>query len=493
MHSSNFTQLRQSNPAWLLLAATKGPLLIAVLQALFNDDPKGIELEMAVLKLAQLLREEKQKGTIECSDDFQSEAQREIRKWIKRSLLQERKGVLLTTDALESAMRFVLGLGQQRIMSSSASRLAIVQREVEHLEASLNPNPEKKSAYLRSKIKQLEDELEQVELGNMQPMPEPKIEESIKEIYSLSTSLFQDFRRVEDSYKEADRKLRKSIISEQNHRGEIVDKLLDSHDSLLLTDEGKVFNSFYQQLGRKPELEKMKYQLRYISNHKSALKALNADQQTELRLLIMNLIDESGRVIKARSHSEKDVRNFLKSGLAAEHHRVGQLLQEVFAQASKLNWNSQKTRRSSSPLEPVAIANNGLALIERLRFKEWSAEKDEELALIPQAVKLDELDEEFWHSFDGLNQSLLLNQTTQVLAQSNGDMSIKQLAQEIPPSHDLETITFWLRMAMASDAVDIKAGTEKCLIAQEDGKKIEFEVPQIKLNSNKIEHMEFDL
>ncbi len=222
--SSGALQLRKHHPAWQLLAATKGPLMIAVLQALFKENSESVEFDTIVLDLAQLLRAQQENGEIECSNDFQQEARREIRGWIKRGLLQERHGSILATDALDSVLRFVRGL-DQRIMSSSASRLAIVQREIEHLEASLNPNPEQRATFLKNKIAELEAELIQVEQGHVDVLPEEQAIESIREIYTLSISLSHDFRRVEDSYRDADHLLRQSIIAEQNHRGEIVDKL----------------------------------------------------------------------------------------------------------------------------------------------------------------------------------------------------------------------------------------------------------------------------
>jgi len=351
MHSSNTVQLRKHHPAWQLLAATKGPLVIAVLQELFKEYPDGIDFDSAVLDLAQVLRVQREKGEIECSDNYSREARREIRQWIKRNLLLERQGRIIATDALESALRFVQGL-DQRIMSSSASRLAIVQREIEHLESNLNASPSQRAAFLKNKIAELQTELAAAEQGHVEVLSEDQAIEAIREIYALSTSLSHDFRRVEDSYRDADQKLRQSIIAEQNHRGEIVDKLLDSHEQLLDTAEGKVFNGFSQQLARALELEQMKQQLRVISRHPTACKALTAKQQSDLRWLIMRLVMESERVLKARARSEKDVRGFLKTGLAAEHHRVGQLLNEVFAQAVNLDWSSQKLRRSPAPIPP---------------------------------------------------------------------------------------------------------------------------------------------
>ncbi|VAW55799.1 FIG149030: hypothetical protein [hydrothermal vent metagenome] len=493
--SPNTLQLRKHHPAWQLLAATKGPLMIAVLQSLFKENLESVEFDTVVLDLAQLLRTQQENGEIECSSDYQQEARREIRGWIKRGLLQERQGRVLATDALDSVLRFVQGL-DQRIMSSSASRLAVVQREIEHLEASLNPNPEQREAFLKSKIAELEAELAQVKQGNIEVLPEAQAVESIREIYALSTSLSHDFRRVEDSYRDADHNLRESIIAEQNNRGEIVDKLLDSHEELLETPEGKVFNGFYQQLGRALELEKMKRQLRTIASHSSAKKALTLVQQSDLRWLIMRLVMESGRVLKARARSEKDVRGFLKTGLAAEHHRVGQLLNDVFASAVTLDWSLQKFRRRPSSLPPVALANNGLPLIERLRFKEWKPDATQALNLLPQTAQLDELDEDFWESFDGLNQQALFDETLELLASSQqklglSHMSIAEIARELPPQHDLEAIALWLSMAMASDSVK-PAQYEQLEIIQ-NKTRVRFNVPTVALNIEDTKTMEFEV
>lgn len=491
MHSSNTVQLRKHHPAWQLLAATKGPLVIAVLQELFKEYPDGIDFDSAVLDLAQVLRMQREKGEVECSDNYNLEARREIRQWIKRNLLLERQGRIIATDSLESAMRFVQGL-DQRIMSSSASRLAIVQREIEHLESNLNASPSQRTAFLKNKIADLQTELAAVEQGHVEVLSEQQAIEAIQEIYALSTSLSHDFRRVEDSYRDADQRLRQSIIAEQNHRGEIVDKLLDSHDRLLETAEGKVFNGFSQQLGRALELEKMKLQLRVISKHPNARKALSVKQQSDLRWLIMRLVMESGRVVKARARGEKDVRGFLKTGLAAEHHRVGQLLNDVFAQAMALDWSSQKLRRSPGPLPPVAIGNNALPLIERLRFKEWKSDVAEALDLLPQAARIDELDDDFWDSFDNLNQVALLQQTSELLANHRGNMSIAEIAEQLPPSHDLEAIALWLSMAMASDTVE-ENQREQVDIEQQNGSMVRFSLPRVALSHDAVQNMDFEI
>ena len=64
---------------------------------------------------------------------------------LKRALVVEREGRLYPTDALAEALRFVAALGE-RIMTSTASRLSTVQREIESLEAKLNPDPKSRAA-----------------------------------------------------------------------------------------------------------------------------------------------------------------------------------------------------------------------------------------------------------------------------------------------------------------------------------------------------------
>jgi hypothetical protein len=55
-------------------------------------------------------------------------AGRELRQWIRRSLIVERGGRIFATDALQAATVFVEGL-DSRIMTSTASRLSVVQQQ----------------------------------------------------------------------------------------------------------------------------------------------------------------------------------------------------------------------------------------------------------------------------------------------------------------------------------------------------------------------------
>jgi len=367
-----------------------------------------------------------------------------------------------------------------------------VQREIENLETRLNPDAQSRADHIRRKIRDLESELADVEAGRFKVLEGSEAAEGIREVFNLATSLRADFRRVEDSYRDADRRLRQSIVSEQHHRGEIVDRLLDGHDSLLETSEGKVFHGFHEQLSRSTELDNMKHRLRTILRHPSARHALTRQQQDDLRWLVIRLVQESASVIKARARSERDVKGFLKTGLAAENHRVGELLNGILNTAIKIDWSNHQVRKSEAPLPPIAVATSGLPLVERLRFKSATEEESKDLELAEQGVDLEDVDEEFWRAFDGLDREALFRDTVELLSVTNEPMTIANLASHLPPTHDLETLALWLSMAREAE-VAVSDDREAVDVTDTTGNKLRFHVPKLALTRDSVQSINWEL
>ncbi len=490
--TSPYINLRHQHPAWLLLASRRAPLLLSCFKQLFQQAHNSIRVDDALQALADTLRLHANNLEFDiASDDYPAQARKELRDWIKRGLVVERDGALSATDALQRTLEFVDGL-DQRIMTSSASRLATVQREIENLEVRLNPNPQSRIEQVKRNIRQLEEELKQIESGHFSVLDGAKAVEAIRDIYQLAISLRADFRRVEDSYREADRQLRQSIISDNYHRGAIVDSLLDSHDNLLATPEGQVFHGFYEQLNRSVELDNMKQRVRNILRNPNIDKALNRQQQVELRWLIAQLVAESASVIRARARSEKDVKAFMKSGLAAEQHRVSELLREILHVALDIDWASSSVRRSFVALPVVGVPVAGLPLIERFRCKSLEVADSSLLEFTEQKIDINDIDDDFWGVFDSLDRDAFLQETLQVLADSGSEMTIAELANHIPPSHDLENVALWLSMAREAD-VPVHTEQEALDIVDRDSKKIRFSIPKVALSAAALADIEWEL
>lgn len=481
-------KLRRNHAAWLLLASRNGPLILSSLKSLIDAHPGGIDFEDAVEHLASLFADNANDAEFEVGDDHAVAARRELRQWLKRGLIVERDGQLLATDALQRSFHFLESLEDQP-MTSTASRLATVQRAIEDLQARLSHSQSGREESLKRRIAALEGELAAVQSGDFEVLSGSKAEEGIREVYQLAVSLWADFRRVEDSYREADRSLRQRIISEKQHRGEIVDELLDGHEALVDTVEGQVFESFHQQLVKSAELEQMKLRLHSILENKNTDNALERKQKADLRSLVSRLVQESERVIQARARSERDVRGFLKSGLADEQIRVGAILQDLFQVALDVDWQSQNVRRTPGPLPPISIAAPNLPLLERLLIKVVGDEETSDLDLTVLQADPAQMDEEFWHAYRALDRTLLFEITVARLRASGEPLTIGALAEALPPSHDLETLAYWLAMAREA-GIEIDDEDEVIELFDEDGGWTRFYVPAAELTFAAIEHLE---
>ena len=480
--SKNLVHLRGQNPSWQLLASRRGPLVISSLKYLFETNYEGVLFEDAERHLIGILSQYVNRDEFEINNDHYGViARKELRDWIKKGLIVERAGKIIATDALQQVFQFIEGL-EERIMTSTASRLSTVQREIENLEVLLSPDPKTRIKHIKDKIKKLKEELEEIKKVGISTLPEEKAIEAIRDVYNLTISLRSDFRRVEDSYREADKKLRRSIISEQHNRGEIVDSLLDGHSELLASPEGQVFYGFYEQLIKSIELDNMKRRLEIIIKSPFANEALASKQLLDLRRLVTQLVKESSNVIRARSQGEKDVRGFLKTGIAVEHHRVGQVLNEIFNTALKVDWESASTRRSPVSLPPIGITSGHLPLIERLSFYHDTGDSGQiHFDLQGKAVNLGDIEDDFWESFDSFDEEKTIKETLGLLAKTKRPMSISDLVKYLSPTtHDLETISLWVWMAREA-SIPISSEREEFEIIDEENRKTLFRVPKIML------------
>ena len=487
--SRRFVRMRRVNASWVLLASRRAPLVVGCLKPLFEENQDELRWEDAVEKLAEMFAEHANNDEFGIvAGEQMPMARAELRDWLKRGLVVEREGRLIATDALQKAFHFLDSLEDEH-MTSTASRLATVQREIENLEARLNPDKSKRADYLRKRISTLETELSKVEQGEFEVLGGTRAREGIREVYQLALSLRSDFRRVEDSYREADRQLRQNIVRSDQNRGSVLDLMLDGHDALLKTPEGGVFEIFYQQLGEVVELEEMKARLRSILESPEATAALNHRQRAELRWLVPGLVRESERVIQARAQGERDVRGFIKARLAGEQHRVGALLNDILEAATDLDWSSAALRRASGSLPPVAVSIPLLPLVQRLRFKEPGGDNDEDLDLSETSGRIEDMSDEFWDALDGLDRITLYRDTLRTLKTANGGLTLGELAGALPPSHDLETLAYWLALGRETEA-DFHDERETFEIPDRNGATTRFDIPRIMLDAAAVARVE---
>ena len=193
--------------------------------------------------------------------------------------------------------------------------------------------------------------------------------------------------------------------------------------------------------------------------------------------------------MQARSRSEKDVRIFIKTGLAGEHHRVGDLLQQIFETVLRIDWSKQAVRRAPGPLAPVAPAIPSLPCPERLDFKAIEVAEEQRLNLEQQHGSLDALEDSYLENLNELDRGELYRATLNVLREQGRPLTVAQLAEHLPPEYDLETLAYWLTLAREGDAVFTPDGQAIELVSQENPERTRFRLPKVELSAATIENI----
>ena len=176
--------------------------------------------------------------------------------------------------------------------------------------------------------------------------------------------------------------------------------------------------------------------------------------------------------------------------MADEQIRVGAILQDIFSVAMDVDWKTQKVRRLPSPLPPVAISASNLPLVERLLVKQVGSDDDQDLDLTVNSDDPEEMDEEFWTAWQALDREALFESTIAHLKESSKTLTLGELAKALPPTHDLETLTFWLAMAREA-GVEIIDERETIDLVNEEDEITRFDTPLVRMNHDLTRSADF--
>jgi len=101
------------------------------------------------------------------------------------------------------------------------------------------------------------------------------------------------------------------------------------------------------------------------------------------------------------------------------------------------------------------------------------------------------VEEDFWSAFDGLDRQALFQETVELLRKSGVPMSIADLARQLPPTHDLETIALWLSIAREAE-VPIGSEREALDVIAKEGTTLRFDIPKAELSAGAVAGMEWE-
>lgn len=325
--AASLRHLREQ-PLWRLLAATKGPVVIALLQSLFIEADKALPSAVLHERLARDVDALRSTG-----EDLPQAPQAYVAEWLTQGWLTRRfptgaseEEFELSAEAL-TAVRFVTGLLKPRT-TATESRLSVVIQQLSRLADETNSSPKARLAALRAERDRIDRTIAEVERDGVKMLPPDRAIERAREVIALAQELAADFRSVRDEFERLNRGLRQSLMENEGNRGDVLEQLFAGVDLIGESDAGRTFNAFWRLLTDSEQAATLRESLDEVTGRPFA-RQLESYERKFLLGLTGTLLNEGRGVHDVLQHFARSLNSFVQSREFLEHRRLHGLLKEA--------------------------------------------------------------------------------------------------------------------------------------------------------------------
>jgi hypothetical protein len=462
----------RDQPLWRLLAANKGPVVVALLQGLYQDNVKALPGSALTERLSRELEDLRAIG-----EDMPQTAQAYIADWLNQGWLTRRfptgaseEDYELSADAL-NGIRFITGVLKPRTMATE-SRLSLVIQQLSRLAEETDTNPASRLDALHKERDRIDQAISEVERSGVKALPKDRALERTREVIALAEELTGDFRSVRDEFDKLNRGLRQSIMEHDGSRGDVLEALFAGVDLIGDSDAGRTFNAFWRLLTDNEQAQTLVESLETVISRPFA-RDLTAHERKFLFGLTGALLDEGSGVHDVLQSFARSLKSFVQSREFLEHRRINTLLKQAgsaaIANKDGLRANQQidySLELTSSTLRSVSQSTL-YDPAERMSDTSMAQAEPSELTLdvIGDLVRQSEID------FRTLKQHVrdMLKQKSQV--------SVGEVLNRFPAEQGLGSVVGYI--ALGAKHGEVTPGTEMVSWGTEENNKRKAKVPAI--------------
>jgi hypothetical protein len=244
--------LLANSPAWRLLRADSAPLVLSFLNRVFvADNVRSISATELASRLDDelyALNERKPKSFPRSAkaylDDWASPDQGWLRKYYPEGTDEPHFDA---APAVEKALQWVRALAERDFVGTE-SRLNTIFDLLRQIVFGTETDPQAEIEDLRRQQQQIEQEIARIEAGDLSMLDPVGVRDRYQQFSATARELLADFREVEENFKRLDRQLREKIAGWHGGKGELLDDVLGSRESIAGSDQGRSFQGFYDFL-----------------------------------------------------------------------------------------------------------------------------------------------------------------------------------------------------------------------------------------------------
>jgi hypothetical protein len=314
--------------AWALLALDHAPAALGLLQVHLLDKERRLPSSILNERLRQDLEQLRAQGI-----DLPQTAEAYLANWLRAGYLVRSFQPGATEEEYElsapavRATQFIQGLTERRAFATE-TRLSLVIDQLRQLAEQTETDPQVRIDALLRERARLDEEIDAVRSGRVEPLPEERALERTREILALAQELANDFRRVRDEFQTLNRSLREQIVENEGSRGEVLEKVFSGVDLVAESDAGRTFRAFWRLLTDPEQTLDFEEALDRVLTRDFA-RQLDRRERRFLMQVTRVLLDNGGEVHEVFQQFARGLKQFVQSRAYQEQRRLNRLLRRA--------------------------------------------------------------------------------------------------------------------------------------------------------------------
>lgn len=349
--------LKRSHPSWRLMQADNAPLIASFLDREFRENNVRMQSETElVLHLEDFIRSIEGFETGDADQvRFPRSAQEYLNDWAQESRGWLRKFYPPASDVphydltpeAEKALSWLEQLSGRRFLGTEGrlNHCFELLRQIVH---GVEENADLRLADLKIKKAAIEKEIARLQAGELSVLDDRELRERFWQFGLSARELLGDFRAVEQHFIDLDRSIREQIALWDGEKSEMLETILERHDSIRDSDEGQSFRAFWDFLmspASQDELETLLDRVYQIDELGDYL------EDRRLRRVHHDWIKAGEQTQRRVAQLSAQLRRYLDDRTLQENRRILDLLKNIEKTAVEL--------RESPPPQALFMAMDG--------------------------------------------------------------------------------------------------------------------------------------
>lgn len=328
--------LRTHSTAWRLLRAEHAPLMLSFFAKVFVDGNvrsiSGPDLVGRLDDELYALNEQLGAGTFPRSakgylDSWAAPENGWLRKYYPEGSDEPHFDV---TPAVEKALTWIKGL-RTRTFVGTESRLNTIFSLLRQMVFGAETDPQARLAELHRRRAEIDAEIARVQAGDIDVLDASAQRDRYQQFTTTARELLSDFREVEANFRHLDRELRERIAGWTGSKGELLDGILGSRETIADSDQGKSFRAFYDLLLSHTRQEELTELIAKVQQ----LQELG-EPDPRIRHIHYDWLEAGEQTQATVRQLSEQLRRFLDDQVWFENRRVIDILRSIESRALKL-------------------------------------------------------------------------------------------------------------------------------------------------------------